>query len=286
MTIGQSIQDPLLIHGGVSEAEARDATLRVMGEVGLSPAEDMFDKYPADVSGGQKQRAVIARAIVLRPSLIVADEPVAMLDMSVRARILELLLELKEKYGLTYLLITHDLATAKFVCDRIAIMYLGRIVESGPAETIYRDPKHPYTRALIGAIPVPEPGARREVALPRGEVPDAITPPAGCRFHPRCPAAMPTCGWEGRDLVEHLEQLGHAEGWRSDGLLARRAVRSEDADAFVSWVRAALKRAPPPLAQAVRDVGVEGNSLVVRFRPPDRLVPKEVEGRTVDCLLY
>ena len=237
MTIGQAILDPLLIQGGVTPKEAVDAVLGVMTEVGLVPAEELYVKYPADLSGGQKQRAVIARAILPHPSLVVADEPVAMLDMSIRARILELLLDLKRKYGLTYLFITHDLATAKFVCDRIAIMYLGRIVEIGPAAAIFGDPKHPYTKALISAIPVPEPGRPRPQALPRGEVPDAIFPPAGCRFHPRCPAVLPTCGWEGRDLINLLEErwlqpkvaeaeaaLGPLEEWEADGLVAQRSV--------------------------------------------------------------
>src|SRR2546426_3589986 len=243
MTIGQAIMDALLVHGTVDEAEAKDATLRVMDEVGLTPANDLFSKYPADLSGGQKQRAVLARAIILRPSLIVADEPVAMLDMSIRARILELLLALRDRYGLAYLFITHDLATAKFVCDRIAIMYLGRIVEMGPTELIFRDPKHPYTKALIAAIPSPEPGRQRQITLPRGEVPDAISPPAGCRFHPRCPVALPTCGWEGRDFVAHLEErrvnpssahaderlLGRVEEWEGQGLIAKRLPPPQDA---------------------------------------------------------
>jgi peptide/nickel transport system ATP-binding protein len=285
MTIGQSIQDPLLIHQDMEPPQAREAGMRAMEEVGLTPAADLFDKYPADLSGGQKQRAVIARAIILRPSLIVADEPVAMLDMSIRARILELLLDLKRKYGLTYLLITHDLATAKFVCDRIAIMYLGRIVETGAAEAIYRDPKHPYTKALIAAIPVPEPGRTRQVTLPRGEVPDAITPPAGCRFHPRCPVALPSCGWEGRDFVDLLEQAGLQEGWHASELIATRKVREGPEDA-IRWVRERLAQAPAPLAAAVAEVATVDDQIVVRFRPPDALVAREVEGRTVECLLY
>ena len=206
MSIGESIADPLRIHGDATEAEAKDAALVIMKEVGLSPPEQMFAKYPSELSGGQKQRAVIARAMILRPKLIVADEPVAMLDMSIRAKILELMLELKDRHGLTYLFITHDLATAKFICDRIAIMYLGRIVEVGDAKAIYRDPKHPYTRALLSAIPIPDPDARRFKALPKGEVPDAVYPPAGCRFHPRCPVATPTCGWEPQDVLDYLDQ--------------------------------------------------------------------------------
>jgi peptide/nickel transport system ATP-binding protein len=299
MTIGRAIMDPLLIHETASEAEARDRALRVMEEVGLTPAEDLFTKYPADLSGGQKQRAVLARAIVLHPSLIVADEPVAMLDMSIRAKILELLLELRDRYGLAYLFITHDLATAKFVCDRIAIMYLGRIVEAGPTAAIFRDPKHPYTRALLAAIPVPEPGWVRKQTLPRGEVPDAIFPPAGCRFHPRCPVALPTCGWEGRDFIDYLEErhldpdlakaddaaLGPMERWRP-ALRECRLARVDDPGAVASYVQSILLQAPKPLAGAVVGVGLEEGDVVVRFRIPDPLEPKQVEGRIVECLLY
>ncbi len=300
MTIGQAIMDALRLHESADEAEAKEATLRVMAEVGLTPADDLFSKYPADLSGGQKQRAVLARAIILRPSLIVADEPVAMLDMSIRARILELLLALRQRYGLAYLFITHDLATAKFVCNRIAIMYLGRIVEMGPTELIFRDPKHPYTRALLGAIPVPEPGRVRVRTLPRGEVPDAIFPPAGCRFHPRCPAVLPSCGWEGRDFVEYLEQrrldpvrakadeavLGTEEAWEATGFSSRRRVRDEDAAAIAEYARSIVPEAPVPLAKAVEAVDIGEGEVVVRFRTPDPLAPKMVEGRTVECLLY
>src|SRR3990170_1695067 len=196
MTIEQSVGHPLEIHGVAKGVERRLRVAEALETVGLSPPEQFLDKYPSDLSGGQKQRAVIARAIILNPVLLVADEPVSMLDMSVRAKILELMLELKHEFDLTYLYITHDLATAKFFCDRIAIMYLGRIVEIGPAAAIYADPKHPYTRALLQAVPVPDPARRSKKPLPKGEIPDAVYPPAGCRFHPRCPVALPTCGWE------------------------------------------------------------------------------------------
>jgi peptide/nickel transport system ATP-binding protein len=300
MTIGQAIMDALLVRETANSTEAKEATLRVMDEVGLTPADDLFSKYPADLSGGQKQRAVLARAIILRPSLIVADEPVAMLDMSIRARILELLLELRDRYGLAYLFITHDLATAKFVCNRIAIMYLGRIVEMGPTDLIFRDPKHPYTRALLGAIPVPEPGRRRERTLPRGEVPDAIFPPAGCRFHPRCPAALPTCGWEGQDFVDYLElrrldparaqvdeaALGTEEEWHTARFEAWRRLVDRDAEAMATYVRSIISEAADPLAKAVERVEVEEGRVVARFRAPEPLAPKIVEGRLVECLLY
>ena len=153
MTIEQSVGHPLKIHKLAAGTEYRNRVAGVLETVGLAPADQYMDKYPSDLSGGQKQRAVIARAIILNPVLLVADEPVSMLDMSVRAKILELMLNLKREFDLSYLYITHDLATAKFFCDRIAILYLGRIVEIGPSAAIYEDPKHPYTQALLRAIP-------------------------------------------------------------------------------------------------------------------------------------
>jgi peptide/nickel transport system ATP-binding protein len=206
MTIGQAVGHPLEIHGiAKGREQVRRRVAEALEVVGLSPPEQFLDKYPSDLSGGQKQRAVIARAIILNPVLLVADEPVSMLDMSVRAKILELMLYLKRELNLTYLYITHDLATAKFFCDRIAILYLGRIVEIGPAEAIYEDPKHPYTQALLRAIPEPDPRRTIPRDLPRGEVPDAARPPRGCSFHPRCPRAFEICGWETRDLRDLLE---------------------------------------------------------------------------------
>lgn len=205
MTVEQSVGHPLEIHGIAKGVERRRRVADALDTVGLSPPDQFLDKYPSDLSGGQKQRAVIARAIILNPVLLVADEPVSMLDMSVRAKILELMLNLKNEFGFTYLYITHDLATAKFFCDRIAILYLGRIVEIGPSEAIYEDPKHPYTKALLKAIPEPDPSRSVPRDLPRGEVPDAARPPLGCSFHPRCSAAFDVCGWETRDLRDLLE---------------------------------------------------------------------------------
>jgi oligopeptide/dipeptide ABC transporter ATP-binding protein len=207
MTIGAAIADPLRFHGIASgKAEREKLVAEALERVGLAPASQFADKYPTDLSGGQKQRAVLARAIILGPDILVADEPVSMLDMSVRAKILELMIELKSELDLTYVYITHDLATAKFFCDRIAIMYLGRIVELGPAEKIYADPKHPYTQSLLRAIPEPDPTRSVPRDLPRGEIPDAVAPPLGCRFHPRCPRAFEVCGWESRDFRAALEE--------------------------------------------------------------------------------
>jgi peptide/nickel transport system ATP-binding protein len=214
MELLAAIGHPLRIHGVTDDDDKVRATVsEALDRVGLSPVELFLHKYPGDLSGGQKQRAVIARAIILGPDLLVADEPVSMLDMSVRAKILELMIELKRDLGLTYVYVTHDLATAKFFCDTIAIMYLGRIVEYGPAEQIYADPKHPYTQSLLRAIPEPDPTKSVPRDLPRGEIPDAAQPPLGCSFHPRCPVAFEICGWESRDLRDLLERhwLAHPD---------------------------------------------------------------------------
>jgi oligopeptide/dipeptide ABC transporter ATP-binding protein len=207
MDLATAVAHPLKMHKVTKDRGEIDRRVREAFErVGLAPVDQYLHKYPADLSGGQKQRAVLARAIMLNPALLVADEPVSMLDMSVRAKILQLMLDLKADLGLTYLYVTHDLATAKFFCDTIAIMYLGRIVEIGPAASIFADPKHPYTQSLLAAIPEPDPTLTRVRVLPRGEIPDAAMPPLGCAFHPRCPAAFAPCGWESRDLQALLEQ--------------------------------------------------------------------------------
>jgi peptide/nickel transport system ATP-binding protein len=167
----------------------------MLERVGIRPAGAFLDRFPEDLSGGQKQRIVLARALVTGPSLVVADEPVAMLDMSVRALVLELMAGLRDELGLTYVFITHDLATARILCDRVAVMYLGTVVEIGPAGQVLSDPRHPYTRALLDAVPRVDPAAagRARTLLP-GEVPDATAVPGGCRFHPRCPQAFAPCG--------------------------------------------------------------------------------------------
>ena len=206
MTIETAVGHPLRIHGITNDrGEIRQRVSAVLERVGLAPPEQYLGKYPGDLSGGQKQRAVLARAVILGPGLLVADEPVSMLDMSVRAKILELMLGLKRDLDLTYLYITHDLATAKFFCNRVAIMYLGRIVEIGDTAEIFANPRHPYTASLLKAIPDPDPARTIPRDLPRGEIPDAAQPPLGCRFHPRCPRAFEVCGWESRDLRDLLE---------------------------------------------------------------------------------
>jgi peptide/nickel transport system ATP-binding protein len=164
-----------------------------MEKVGLSPAGFLSRKYPHQLSGGQRQRVVIARALITNPDFVVADEPLAMADVSVRSMILELMVQLKEEFDLTYLFITHDLATCKYICNRIAIMYLGQILEIGPLSEVFKHPVHPYTISLLAAVPVPDPKFRRKHPIPKGEIPSAINPPPGCRFHPRCHAAKSVC---------------------------------------------------------------------------------------------
>lgn len=193
MTIGQAIKHALDIHKIGSNSDRKEEVLRMFKRVGLTPAETLYDKYPHQLSGGQRQRVVIGRAMILKPEFVVADEPVAMVDVSIRAQILDLMSSLKQELGLTYVFITHDLATANYFCNRITIMYLGRIVEVGLKEEVFKSPKHPYTIALMSAIPVPDPKHKRERLIPRGEIPSPINPPSGCRFHPRCPKAFERC---------------------------------------------------------------------------------------------
>jgi peptide/nickel transport system ATP-binding protein len=187
MTIGEALGHPLQIHFPEQADSHRQMIYEIMDKVGLSPPKFFIDKYAHQISGGQRQRIVIARALVTRPDLVLADEPIAMADVSVRALLLDLMIQLKNEFNLTYLFITHDLATAKYICDRIGIMYLGKLGEVGNLREIYSHPLHPYTQALLAAVPVPNPHKRRTQPLPAGEIPDAIHPPSGCRFHPRCP---------------------------------------------------------------------------------------------------
>jgi len=200
--VGDAIMDALRFQEIGTPTERTQRVEEILERVGLSPWSNFFDRYPHQLSGGQRQRVVFARALVLNPQLVVADEPVAMVDVSVRAQILELMRALRKEYNLTYLYITHDLATAEYVCDRIAIMYLGKIFEIGGKEQVFRHPRHPYTLSLISAIPVPDPTAKLERLIPRGEIPSPINPPSGCRFHPRCPFAQKICSEEEPRLEE------------------------------------------------------------------------------------
>ncbi|RKY02351.1 peptide ABC transporter substrate-binding protein [Candidatus Poribacteria bacterium] len=191
MTLRQIVGEGLRIHGLASGDELDKIVKDLLDRVGIPPT--YIDKYPHELSGGQRQRVAIARAIALNPAFIVCDEPVSALDVSIQSQILNLLLELRDEFNLSYLFISHDLAVVEYMSDRVMVMYLGQIVESAPAEELYRDPKHPYTIALMSAIPSPEPGGRRERIILPGEPPSPINPPEGCRFHPRCPEAKSIC---------------------------------------------------------------------------------------------
>jgi oligopeptide/dipeptide ABC transporter ATP-binding protein len=192
MRIGTIVREPLDIHKvGANRAERNAMVDRLLERVGLDPS--MRDRYPHEFSGGQRQRIGVARAIALRPKLIVADEPVSALDVSVQAQVINLMVDLQAEYGCAYLFIAHDLALVERIADRVAVMYLGRIVETGVTADLFRNPLHPYTKALLQAIPVPEPGRPRERAILEGEIPSPTDPPPGCRFHTRCPVAIDVC---------------------------------------------------------------------------------------------
>jgi len=193
MKVGDAVGHPLEIHGIAKGPEKRQKVLELLERVGLTPAEKFVDLYPHQMSGGQRQRAAMARALILQPEFIVADEPVSMIDVSLRTAIIDLMLNLRKDFGLTYLFITHDLAIAKYISDRIAIMYLGKIVELADKQTIFSNPLHPYTQALLSAIPVPVPEQKRKITELVGEVPSAINIPSGCRFRTRCRYAEKAC---------------------------------------------------------------------------------------------
>ncbi len=194
MTIADILSEPLQVQKtSTTQTEIEDEVTQILQDVDLIPPKEFLLRYPHELSGGQRQRVAIARAFILNPEFIIADEPVSMLDVSIRAGILNLMLDLVEKFNVSFLYITHDLALARHMCDRIAIMYLGKIVEMGDIEKIVYEPLHPYTKALIGAVPVPDPKAERIKEVIGGEIPSPIDPPLCCRFHTRCPVAMEIC---------------------------------------------------------------------------------------------
>ncbi len=201
MKVGSIIAEPLEIHSVGNRKERKDRVAELLRVVGLDP--DYANRYPHQFSGGQRQRIGIARALALNPDFIVADEPVSALDVSVQAQVVNLMQDLQERFGLTYLFISHGLAVVKHISTRVGVMYLGKLVELAPAEEIYTNPLHPYTQALLAAIPVPDPDAKREAPQRLGgDVPNPIAPPAGCRFHTRCPFATERCGREEPEFKE------------------------------------------------------------------------------------
>ena len=204
MTVLDQVIEPLIIHGIGNSAEQLKQAHELLEAVGL--LAESHDKYPHELSGGQRQRVVLARALILKPRLLICDEPVSALDVSIQAQVIQLLEELKTSFDLTIMFISHDLSLVRYFCDTIVVMYLGKIVESGPTEELFSNPRHPYTQALISAIPVAEPGVERDVIVLQGEPPSSFSPPTGCHFHPRCRWQKSIC----QSTYPELELVGQS----------------------------------------------------------------------------
>ena len=206
MTVLAQVIEPLIIHRIGNSGEQLKQAHELLEAVGL--LAESHDKYPHELSGGQRQRVVLARALILKPRLLICDEPVSALDVSIQAQVIQLLEELKTSFDLTIMFISHDLSLVRYFCDTMVVMYLGKIVESGPTEEMFANPRHPYTQALISAIPVAEPGVERDVIVLQGEPPSSFSPPTGCHFHPRCGWQKTICRSTYPDL-DLVDQNGH-----------------------------------------------------------------------------
>jgi len=291
-TIRDIVGEPLTIHGLARGADRLARVVQALERAGLKPADTYLERFPHELSGGQRQRVAIARAIVLEPRFIVADEPVSMLDVSIRAGVLNLMRHFRDEMGISFVYVSHDLPTIRYVADRTAIMYLGEIVEVGPTEKVIAERRHPYTRLLLDASPEPDPTVEKPPLESAGEIPSAIDIPNGCRFHNRCPLATAACGWEGRDVIAALAEweLGknprEALGVPMREGLNLRIPAPKGNDAARAQLARVLAERPPSLAEAAR-IEESPDALVLRFEPyPSPRRRRISEGHEVACVLY
>ncbi|WP_205961590.1 ABC transporter ATP-binding protein [Pararhodobacter oceanensis] len=291
-TIRDIVGEPLTIHGLAKGEDRRLQVVKALERAGLKPAVTYLDRFPHELSGGQRQRVAIARAIVLEPRFIVADEPVSMLDVSIRAGVLNLMRQFRDEMGISFVYVSHDLPTIRYVADRTAIMYLGEIVEVGPTEKVITERRHPYTQLLLDASPEPDPAVEKPPLDSAGEIPSAIDIPNGCRFHNRCPLATVDCGWEGRDVIAALsdwELSGHdraALGTPKRDGLSLRIPAPQGVQAAREQLTQVMAQRPASLTEAAQ-ITDTGNALHLAFAahpPPKRR--KIDDGHEVACLLY
>jgi len=293
MLVKDIVGEPLLVHGIAKGEALKKRVEELFNKVGLSP-EHLY-RYPHEFSGGQRQRIGIARALALNPQFVVLDEPTSALDVSVQAQILNMLKDLQKDLGLTYLFISHDLSVIKHMCDRICVMYLGKIVESASKEDLFSKPLHPYTKALLSVIPVPDPDLRRDRIILKGDVPSPTHPPKGCRFHTRCPVAIEICGWDSEEVrkeveillqskrEENQEEVGMIESVLTDGdfsLVVR--FKLGEGTGFrkaKEWFEKVIYEQSKTNAKlrAIESMRLEGKDLKIKL-----IVPKEPETREVE----
>lgn len=306
-TVERTLIEPLRNFGIKEESKRKELILNALKRVELAPPERYLSRYPHELSGGQRQRVAIARAIVLEPRLLLADEPVSMLDVSIRAGVLNLLKHFRQEMNMSIIYVSHDLATIRYICDRTAIMYLGKIMEIGPTEAIIEEQKHPYTQLLLSAVPNPDMETQRQKVDARGEIPDAIDLPNGCRFHARCRHAMKHCGWEGKDvesliekrklaleieknpnqaeqkILSSIKEIKHHEASISIIFNTQHPINDENK----SYFKRLIEEAPNTMKDALKDIVKENRSIRILFGQKEEPSIYQVgENHWASCFLY